>query len=402
MGFEWIGGVDSESSFSNLKEITPKLALTPEEINNRKEEAEIERKAEEGMVVGKTWESLISLKEQLDEINSFKKDAALINEVVKGLWESSTIKDCLIWVSAIWNYLENKEVAKLFKDSSAMDNDKISQLTQKLYSLGFLLNWTIQLWGPLLVEVKWEIGIDKTWIEALFPKEYLEKHWRITIVDNPDFMPSGYEIWGVELLNVVRVSESFQTIKTDIDSETFQKYTLHEALSSMANNEKAHKILRERYGFDNSFNYDWSNVSSWVDWYEIQNSRQVNEFLSDVASINTSGVDLRRILNNCWVFYQLYLKDWWGLDMEMYTIEGSGKYIAKWYDYSNRYIISILNNLISQKNIDIKTIWMQVESQEEFLFKIAATLDEEDINYIKQEMLKQWKYLLSIIEEANK
>lgn len=262
----------------------------------------------------------------------------------------------------------------------------------------YFFNWNIDSqWGDLLIKLwdKKEVGWNN-WNVKLFWTDNI-KWYHYYEIDDPDFHLSWNSFWWVAVLNIPRNVSTYNETKneTNPDSDFSKSIEASDYWESMANNEIAHEILKNQYEFDNDTIYNWESVDSWVDWYSIPDSQQVHEFMSDVASLNTSIADTSRIVNNLLYWSEIELINW---NLKISWLNEAWKAWAPWYDYTNRFMAEKINNLISDKWMKVSDLWSDLAS---IKANIINTLDNSDYKNIQNSYLDQWKILLNEIKSIN-
>ncbi len=196
----------------------------------------------------------------------------------------------------------------------------------------------------------------------------------------------------------------YGSVKWDISEKEFYNFVVW--------NEFLHYYLDKTYKMPNeNFSYDsqettLKNLRTILDWADYQN---VNEFLSDVVSINTSRTFIIEVLKNS--LNTVYYDDdsIWYKSYD-YTLSNNLMYYLlqfivknkKWWDE----VIELMKNMRRNISPEFHKSWNNKQQYNDMYDKIISylifQLTSKDIEFIQNFYLETWKALLKQLEKKNK
>jgi len=181
------------------------------------------------------------------------------------------------------------------------DSGKVTTLFDYFLTRNHLLNYYFVRHGSrLLMPLKpdrYGLTIAKESLDAMFgPGEIYIAPW---IVDDPEFV-FGTSYGAVPLVNRARVAELHDWIKehASANSGFSRSVRLGPVMQVVAANEVAHATLVQRFGFHVSSAFDRQPIADRIPGLLVSDARQVHEFISDAASVNTHRVAIFALTAN--------------------------------------------------------------------------------------------------------
>ncbi len=207
----------------------------------------------------------------------------------------------------------------------------------------------------------------------------------------------GGSFFGVPMINDAGVQEYKHLFwESDLfSSPSWNDFTFEDFLETVKSNELLHSVLYKEYGFPSlAEKIPWSEID--LSDIDIINDQQANEFLSDVASLNTDPRYIFVIIRK--VLFRLSAME-----------DGSLEITHDQYRYSNMACLKELSTIFRElgRDEELGRILMNAATTEEdsevdkHLKTILEVLTPEHLEFIRDAFTVRGKKLMEVMDRHN-